>query len=216
MIIVLKQMHPNKAPGPDGMAPLFFITYWDIVGQAVTKVVLSSFKSGTLPPILNHSFITLISKKKRPKFVTDFWPISLSNVLYKLVAKVLANRLKGILHQIISPTQSAFVLGRRISNNVLATFEIMHFLNQKRGGKENFMFLKLDISKAYDRVKWNFIEQAMIKIGSVSFAVLINGELSIHIQPSKCIHQGDPLFPYLFLLCTEDLITLLSKAVESH
>lgn len=159
MIIVLKQIHLNKALRPDGMAPLFFITYWDIVGQAVTEAVLSSFKSGTLPPILNHTFITLISKKKRPKFVTNFRPISLCNVLYKLVAKVLANRLKGILPQIIFPTQSAFVLGRLISNNVLAAFEIMHFLNQKRGGKEDFMSLKLDNSKAYAKVKWNFIEQ---------------------------------------------------------
>lgn len=90
-------MHPNKASEPNGMAPLFFINYWDIVGQEVTDAVISVLNSGIIPPNLNHIFITLIPKKKRRKYIADFRPIKLGNVLYKLVSKVLTNHLKCIL-----------------------------------------------------------------------------------------------------------------------
>lgn len=143
----LKQMHPNKSPGPNGMAPLFFITYWDIINSTVIEAVLTTFNSGNLPPNLNHTFIVLITKNKMPEFVADFRPISICNVLYKIVSKVLANRLKCLLPNIIFPTQSAFVLGRIISNNIFVVYEIMHLLNHKTNGQDGYMSLKLDISK---------------------------------------------------------------------
>lgn len=219
-------MHPKKAPGPDGMASLFFIKYWDIIGHVVTEAL----NSGIIPPELNHPFITLISKKKIPEFVAKFGPISLRNILYKLVAKVLANRLKSILPSTISPTQCAFVLRRLIFDNVLVAYEIMYFLHHKRKGKERFMFLKLDISKAYHRVEWSFLEQVMTKMGfgvewilkimgcvtSVAFAILINSEPSNTIRPSWGLREGDSLSSYLFLLCIESLISLLSKACDSN
>lgn len=146
----LKQMHPNKSPGLDGMSPLFFLTYWDIIDSTVTEAVLTAFNFGNLPSNLNHKFIVLITKNKLLEFVADFHPISICNVLYKIVSKVLVNRLKCLLPNIISPTQSVFVPRRIISNNILVVYEIMHLLNHKTNGQDGYMSLKLDISKAYD------------------------------------------------------------------
>ncbi|KAJ0095076.1 hypothetical protein Patl1_15896 [Pistacia atlantica] len=123
----LQQMHPSKVS--DGMSPIFFQKYWHVVGRSVTAVVLHALNSGSFPSTLNHTFITLIPKKKTPIRVADYRPISLCNVVYKLVAKVLANRLKMVLNDIIGETQSAFVPGHLITDNVLIAYEIMHFLS---------------------------------------------------------------------------------------
>uniref|UniRef100_A0A2N9G6C8 Uncharacterized protein n=1 Tax=Fagus sylvatica TaxID=28930 RepID=A0A2N9G6C8_FAGSY len=129
---------------------------------------------------------------KNPEKVTDFHPISLCNVIYKLVAKVLANRLKLILPQIVSDSQSAFVPGRLITDNVLIAFETLHHMHHNKMGRKGAMALKLDMSKAYDRVEWCYLEQIMKNMGfhqkwiglmlacisSVSYSVLINGEFN--------------------------------------
>ena len=152
MKITLSQRHPIKPPGPDGMCPLFFQSYRHIVGFAVTTSVLNILNGDPIPPDLNKTFIALISKKRKPGQMRDFRPISLCNVVYKLASKVLTNRLKVFLSQIISVNQSAFVPGRLITDNVLVAFELFHFMkNYKQVG--GYMALKLDISKAYDRVR---------------------------------------------------------------
>ena len=97
--------------------------------------------------------------------MTDFRPISLCNVVYKLISKVLGNHLKVILPQIISENQSEFLSGRLITDNVLVAFELMHYLEHKKEGKEGFVAIKLDMSKVYDRVEWDFIKQVMEKMG---------------------------------------------------
>ena len=97
--------------------------------------------------------------------MTEFKPINLSNVTYKIIAKVLSNKLKAVLPQIITENQSAFLFERLIIDNILVAFEIIHYLNNKWEGKESFMAVKLDISKAFDRVEWGFIEAVMEKLG---------------------------------------------------
>ncbi|XP_042974784.1 uncharacterized protein LOC122306423 [Carya illinoinensis] len=225
--LALKQMHPSKAPGPNGMSPLFFQKYWGVIGNSITTALLSALNSGMFPKGLNHTFITLIPKKVSPSKVADFRPISLCNVLYKILSKVIANRLKRILPDVISDSQSAFVPGRQISDNVLIAYELLHFLRTKRKGRKGFMSLKLDMSKAYDRVEWMFLEKIMESLGfdkklislvmlcvrTVSFSVLVNGNPKGPIIPSRGLRQGDPLSPYLFLLCTEGLISLLKRNV---
>ena len=98
----LNQMAPLKAPGPDGMPPIFYQKFWSDIGDNVVEAVLFCLNSGSLISGLNHTCISLIPKVKNPKFVTEFRPIALCNILYKLVSKVLANRLKKVLPYIIS------------------------------------------------------------------------------------------------------------------
>ena len=146
-------MAPLKAPGPDGMPPLFYQQYWNLVGDVVCQSVLKFLNTASLPEHLNHTFITLIPKKKHLEFASEFRPISLCNVLYKIFSKVLANRLKRILPKIITKNQSAFTKSRLISDNIFVAFESLHSM-QKHTGKDDFMAVKLDMSKAYDRAEW--------------------------------------------------------------
>jgi hypothetical protein len=224
----LKQMAPLKAPGPDGLAASFYQNNWDVVGEEVSIAVLDILNSGMLNKELNFTYITLVPKIKNPSCVTHFRPISLCNVLYKIVSKVLANRLKVVLPALISQNQSAFIPGRLISDNILAAYETLHTMNSRMWGKEGFMAIKLDMSKAYDRVEWDFLEEIMKRMGfarqwinlimmcvrSVQYAVLINGIPTEKFTPTRGIRQGDPISPYLFLLCAEALSSLLRKAEQ--
>ena len=149
----LFQMGPTKAPRPDGMNALFYQKFWHIVGDNVVSAVLEFLNTGYMPLALNHTFIVLIPKIKNPVKVSDFRPISLCNVIYKIIAKVVANRLKQILPHIISPTQSVFVPRRLITDNVLVAYEALHTMQGRKKGKTGTLALKLDVSKAYDRVE---------------------------------------------------------------
>ena len=149
----LFQMHPSKAPGPDGMTALFFQKYWHIVGWHVTDAVLDCLNSVRMLGCLNFTNIVLIPKVKAPQSMAQFRPISLCNVIYKLISKVLVNRMKYLLTNVISACQSAFVPGRMITDNIIVSFEMLHFLKNKRGGKVGQMAAKLDMSKAYDKVE---------------------------------------------------------------
>ena len=200
------------------------------MGGEVSEAVLSVLNSGIIPDKLNHTFLALIPKIHSLRKVSDFKPISLSNVLYKIIAKVLANRLKPLLPHLISETQGVFLFERIITDNILIAHENLHYLKQKRTGKLRYMALKLDMSKAYDRVEWVFLEKIMVKMGfckkwvdlvsacirSVTYSILLNGQPHGLITPSLGLRQGDPLSPYLFLLVTKGLHALLKKAEENE
>uniref|UniRef100_A0A2N9FN80 Protein kinase domain-containing protein n=1 Tax=Fagus sylvatica TaxID=28930 RepID=A0A2N9FN80_FAGSY len=223
--VALKQMAPLKAPGPDGLPPLFYHKYWHLIGDEVTKAVLTCLNTGKILQATNHTYITLIPKIQNPEAVVDFRPISLCNVIYKLISKVLANRLKIILPTIVSESQSAFVPGRLITDNILVAFETLHHMQHQRTARRCSMALKLDMSKAYDKVEWKYLQRVMEQMGfnskwvtlmmecisSVSYSILVNGEPHGYIKPSRGLRQGDPLSPYLFLLCAEGFHSLLQK-----
>ena len=117
-----------------------------MVGNDITCMVLNVLNSDVSIADINQTNITLIPKINCPLKMSDFRPISLCNVIYKLVSKVIANRLKNILPQIISENQSAFLSEKLITDNVLVAYELMHYLEHKNEGKENFMAVKLDMS----------------------------------------------------------------------
>ena len=222
----LFQMAPIKASEPDGMNAHFYQKYWHVVGDTVVNVVLDFLKFGHMVPEINHTHIVLIPMIKAHEKISDFRPISLCNVIYKIISKVLANILKQILPHIISPAQSAFVPGCLITDNFLVAYETLHTMNGHKKGKKESLALKLDISKAYDWVEWNFLQGIMVKMGfpefwvdrvmccvtTSTFSILINGKPFGRITPSRGLRQEDPLSPYLFLLRTEGFTSLLQRA----
>lgn len=155
----LSQMCPTKAPGPDGLHAVFFQKYWQSVKMGVISICLHILNEKGIIAPLNHTYIALIPKIAKPRKVNDFLPISLCNVIYRIVTKTIANRLKHIIHHIISPAQSAFIPNRLITDNIIIGYECLHKIRHSKWERNGLVALKLDISKAYDRVEWQFLEK---------------------------------------------------------
>ena len=158
-------INPEKAPGPDGITNLFYQRFWSSVEKGVCSMVRGFFETGELDPRLNRTNICLIPKTDRPEPMTEFRPISLCNVGYKIISKILSSGLKLILPKIISETQTAFVAERLITDNILVAQEMIHALRTNPSCKEKFVAIKTDMSKAYDRVEWSFMEALLLKFG---------------------------------------------------
>lgn len=127
-------------------------------------VALDFLNGGSLPSVVNFTYITLIPKIQNPVSVNEFRPLSSYNILYIIIAKALANKLKKLLFSVISPNQSVFILSRLISNNIIVTYESLHSIKTRKKWKVGNMALKPDISKVNDRVKWSFLKKIIEKM----------------------------------------------------
>lgn len=191
-------MHPLKSPWPDGFATCFYHKSWGTVGKVVSRVVLQYLNGGVFDAAINSTNIVLIPKVSSPSRVKKYRPIKLCNVLYKLIAKMLENRLKTVLPHVISLEESAFIPGRLVTDNILVAFETLHTMDTRLKGKEGFMALKLNMSKAYDRIEWSFLEVVLVKMGfasrwihllmtsvwTVTYSLLINWQPQGHLVPT--------------------------------
>ncbi|XP_010484806.1 PREDICTED: uncharacterized protein LOC104763089 [Camelina sativa] len=224
----IRCMGKYKAPGPDGFQPIFYQHCWDMVGTSVTRFVLDFFETGVLPRELNDALVVLIAKVVKPENMAQFRPISLCNVLFKIITKMMVLRLKTVMPKLIGPAQASFIPVRLSTDNIVIVQEAVHSMRRKNGRK-GWMLLKLDLEKAYDRVRWDFLEDTLKVAGlstewrnwilqcvvGPSMTVLWNGEKTIPFTPSRGLRQGDPLSPYLFVMCLERLCHLIEISVNS-
>lgn len=182
-----------------------------------------------MTPEINRTNIVLIPKVSAPITPKVFRPISLCNVIYKIIAKSLADRIRHHLPHIIHLSQTAFVHGRHIAANIIIAQEIIYSFNLK-SWKQKAFFLKLDLAKAFDRIEWNFIVKALRRhgfkdhfinlihrcISTTSLSVLINGEPTPIFYPQRGIRQGCPLSPYLFIIAVNELSMCLQHHSNNH
>jgi len=226
VVVAVKSMGRFKAPGPDGFQPVFYQECWEIVGSSVTRFVLDFFESGILPQSTNDALLVLIPKVLKPEKITQFRPISLCNVLFKVITKMMVIRLKSVISKLIGPAQASFIPGRLSIDNIVVVQEAVHSMRRKKGRK-GWMLLKLDLEKAYDRIRWDFLEETLQAAGLSSgwtrrimecvanpaMSLLWNGEKTESFKPARGLRQGDPLSPYLFVLCMERLCQLIDFEV---
>lgn len=161
-------LRATKAPSPDGLSGTFFQKSWEIIKDDIFQEIKIFFESGELLEKINETHVALVPKIKDPEELSHYWPINCCNFLYKIIAKILADRMKHFMNSIISPNQSAFVSERQIQDNILIVQEAFHFMHRKANRKSNFMAIKLDMNKRYDRVEWSFVEEILIKFGFCS------------------------------------------------
>lgn len=220
-------LNPNKAPGPGGIMLGSIRNLGMLWVMRLHLLFGVFFRNGKLLTKANSTSIALVPKIPNPSKVGDYRPISCCNTIYKCIAKILAKRIQTALPHIIDPVQSGFVKGRRIADNIFLTQEIMR--DYHRNSSSPKCALKVDIMKAYDNVKWDFLWETLTSmnfhpqminwiktcISTANYSLSINGEATGHIIGKKGLRQGDPLSSYLFVIVMEMLTQILKEKSQS-
>ncbi|GJT40504.1 RNA-directed DNA polymerase, eukaryota, partial [Tanacetum coccineum] len=216
----------NKSPRPDGFTFEFFCKFWNIVGPDMCEAVGWFFNNNSFARGCNSSFVSLIPKIQDPKLVSDFRPIRLIGSLYKVVTKILAMRLSVVISDLVSEVQTVFLPNRQILDGPFIINELLSWCKLK---KQQVMVLKIDFAKAYDSLRWDFLDDVLSSFGfgskwrywikgslySGMASILVNGSPTAEFQFHCGLKQGDPLAPYLFILVMEALHLSFTRAVEA-
>ena len=154
-------MKPYKAPGPNGLNAGFFQRFWLTMGDSVKDEVLKAFSDRKIPEYLNKTHIVLIPKIQGPETIANYRPISLCTLVYKIITKIIVNRIRPHLERLISPLQPALVPGRRGVDNFIIVQELVHSIGRTKG-KNGLMAIKIDLEKVYDKIEWSFIREMLL------------------------------------------------------
>ena len=182
-----------------------------------------------VPSYLNKTHIAIIPKVQGLETIGNYRPISLCNTAYKIITKITVARLRPILREFISPFQIAFLPRRRGTDNDIIVQELIHTIS-KKNGRVGYMAIKIDLEEAYNKLEWSFITDILGKVNlsknliqvimscmsTISTIVLFNRGYTEEFCPSKGIRQGDPLFPYLLIICMDYLRQLIQEMCEEN
>jgi hypothetical protein len=217
------QMEHNKALGPDGFSAEFYQSCWDIIKKDL-MALFTYFHQGTLPiHRLNFGTIILLPKSKEAIAIQQGIPISLLNVSFKIFTKVATNRIIEVPTKVISPTQTAFLLGRNVLEGDIIMHEIIHEMHRK---KQNGAILKIDFEKAYDKINWGFVQQTLRMKGfsptwcrwiatfleGGHVGIKISDQVGPNFKTKMGVRQGDLLSPILFNIVVDMLAILINIA----
>ena len=220
---------PNdKVSGPDGYTKEFFIAAWPFIGKKFIISVQSFFLFDFLPTGINATILSLVPKTEEAQTMKKYRPIACCNLIYKVISKVLARRLKLVLPEAIEPNQTAFIKGRLLLENVLLASELVNGYYPSSNSSRSTV--KFDISKAFDTVKWSFITSVPKAMGLplqfilwikvcipiAAFSVSVNGSLKGFFMSTRGIRQGCSLSPYLYVILNNVLSKMLNKAEHAQ
>jgi hypothetical protein len=198
---------------------MVFQSLWQLVADDVCNFIIKAFKGRQNLSEVNYSLIVLIPKVPMPKFIHQFRPIRLCNVVFKILTKVIVNRIKPLMTFLVTNNQCSFVPGRHTVDNIIVAQEVIDSMRNLKRGRKGFMVTKVDLEKACDRLNWDFIRETLVLAGiprdmvalimacieTNSLSVLWNCIVADKFLPARGIRQGDSFSPYIFMLCSERL-----------
>ncbi|XP_062100313.1 uncharacterized protein LOC133806204 [Humulus lupulus] len=225
--VALFSIPRSKLPGPDGYGSCFFKSVWKHIGQDICVTITHGFTTDQFPQELHETSLSLIPKVPSPARASDYRPIACCSTLYKVIAELLCSRLSVVLPQIIQVNQGAFVRGRSIAHNIMILQDLIK--NYGRANTSPRCAIKIDISKAYDTVDWQFLENllkaycfpskfigwVMKCVRSSSYSLQINGRVQCKFKGGKGLRQGDPMSPLPFVLIMEYMTRCLQLGANS-
>ncbi|GKV23775.1 hypothetical protein SLEP1_g33471 [Rubroshorea leprosula] len=225
---VLFSMKGLTSPRPDGIQPIFYQKHWEEVSGTLPSFTNKALSDGYFDTSLLQAHMVLIPKGDNPNVIQKFQQICLLNVAYKVLSKVLVNRLQPYLQHLIGPFQNSFLKGRCTTDNIILSQEAVQSMCKMKG-KKGAMIFKIDLHKAFDSVDWTFLQLVlqdfniptplirliMFLVSSLQLSVLWNGEQLPPFNPQRGLRQGDPLSPYLFIMCMERLSHKIQSKVHS-